>query len=876
MSSRAFQYYVFLMDYKPETLQMKMLLLPAKAKVLRIKPLERATLQFILEKGRLRPYKYNVSGKYGTEYKKPELITYVFQKAKGIIIPADEKIDKYDLFEEYFKTFHISLPTFRRICRFCMIDHQRVTFLTEKNELTVFGRKACQQCAQEELDKELSSREIHLTASGKRHFYRILKQVKNVDRVLDAFDTNFRPTKHPELTLFDVIGNVDDLSESVAIDNLSLPENLKRILKRNRYTKLLPIQVKAIKAGLLKKQYFLVVAGTSSGKTLIGEIAGLHSVLQKKRMVYLSPLVALTNQKYEDFKRRYQREGFRVAIRVGMSHIDVGDEAEYIIDTDYRAANIITATYEAFDLLLRNGKKDVLRDVGTVIIDEIQLLNDPERGPELDGLIARLKILFPQAQLIGLSATIGNPEKLAEDLGFELLLHQERPIPLERHVIIARDQDEKELFLRDLVRAEYNYKSSYGYFGQSIIFTNSRRHCYELALKLNKSGLKSAVYHSGLTYRERKRAEEGFANGKYAAIITTAALGAGVDFPASQVIFESLAMGINWLSVAEFHQMFGRAGRLGYHDRGKIVLVVEPNRRYHSSMDKTEDSIAFELLTEEIAPVEPEMEGERQLEQLLAGIVTMKNADLRELVRYYSNLLGPSETLKTTLQTLKELEMIKIYQVGPRATKLGFATSRTFLSPTEACSIQKKLQLLSPLEIAVAFEPFTAVFLNSKIQAEIEKTLKSGYIGSNLFSGSVLEYMQSALEKRANLPNLVVQTFAKWSKDIFNCKCLENPWCGCGEKELSRKIVELRLQNKNLRKIATELSTNYNLYAYPGDIYRWFDTLIHHLRAVAKLALVFDERKTMKLALNTIKMIEKPWIIAKYRKKLTKKQSKNN
>jgi len=872
MSRHAFQYYVFLMGYKKEVHQLKMLLLPAKAKAMRIKPLERATIQFIIEKGRLRPYKYIVSGKYGTEYRKPEEITAVFQKAKGIIIPADEHIEDYPLFEEYFKTFHIQLPTFRRICRFCMIDHQKVTLLTEKNELTMFGKKACQQCAYEELDKEFSSREINLTSNGKRHFYRILKQVKDVDRVLDAFATNFRPAKNPELTLFDVIGNVDDLSESLPIEKLPLPKTLIQILRRNNYHKLLPIQVKAIRAGLLRKKYFLVVAGTSSGKTLIGEIAGLQKVLQKKRMVYLSPLVALTNQKYEDFKRKYKREGFHVAIRVGMSHIDVGDEAEYIIDTDYRNADIITATYEAFDLLLRNGKKEVLSNIGTIVVDEIQLLNDPERGPELDGLISRLKNLFPQAQIIGLSATIGNPENLARDLGFELLLHQERPIPLERHVVIARDQDEKEIFLRDLVRDEYNKKSSYGYFGQSIIFTNSRRHCYELALKLNRSGLKTTVYHSGLTYRERKRAEEGFAKGKFAAIITTAALGAGVDFPASQVIFESLAMGIHWLSVAEFHQMIGRAGRLGYHDRGKVVLVVEPNRRYHSSMDKTEDSVAFELLTEEIEDVAPLMEGDRQLEQILAGIVSMKTASLKELVVYYSQLLGPSDSLKTTLQRLKELEMIKIYQEGPRATKLGLATARTFLPPSEASSIKRKLQSYSPLEIAIGFEPFTAIFLTNKMQAEIEKTLKSGYIGSNLFSGSILEYMSTALEKRANLPNLIVQTFAKWSKDIFKCSCSENPWCGCGEKELSRIIVDMRLANKNLRKIATELSTKYNLYAYPGDIYRWFDTLIHHLRAVAKLALVFDERKTMKLALNTSKMIEKPWIIERLTKKKQKKE----
>jgi helicase len=873
MPGKAFQYYAFLMDFDSENNQMRMLILPAHAKASRIKPIQVARIQFTIENKRLRPYKYHVRDKIGSEYKRPEEIIQVLKKAKGIIIPADDQPEDYSFFDEFFKTFHISKPTIRRICRLCMIDQKKVTILPEGSEYQVSGRQACQACARDELVRDISSKEVNLTTSGKRHFYRILNSVRDVDKVMEAFTYDFRPAKNPDLTLYDTIGNVDDLSDSKPIDNLAIPGKLKEILKQNGYKKLMPIQVKALNAGLLKGNNFLIVAGTSSGKTLIGEMAGVANALKGKRMIYLSPLVALTNQKYEDFKKKYSKVGLKTAIRVGMSRIDVGDEERYIIDTDYRTANIITATYEAFDLLLRNEKAQALQEVGTIIIDEIQLLANADRGPEVDGIIARLKTLFPKAQILGLSATIGNPEQLARDLGLELLVHEDRPVPLERHLVMAKDQDEKEIFLRDFVREEYNKKSSHGYFGQTIVFTNSRKHCYELAMKLNKSGLKSTVYHSGLTYKERKRAEKQFAAGKYAAIITTAALGAGVDFPASQVIFESLAMGIFWISVAEFHQMIGRAGRLGFHDLGKSVLLVQPNRKYHSSMETTEDSIAFELLSEPIEDVDPEMEGDTQLSQILAGIVALREPSLRKTVSYYDKLLGPSEPLKKSLQDLKELDMIKIYDDGPRATSLGKATSRTFLPPTEAWEIKKKLQKMSPLEIAIGFEPFTSVFLTSKIQAEIEKTLKRGYIGSNLFSGSLLEYMQNALDKQTNLPRLIINTFAKWSTDIFDCSCSESPWCGCGEKAFSRIIVDYRLENKNLRKIAGELSTKYNLYAYPGDIYRWFDSLIHHLRAVAKLALVFNERKTMKLALNTIKMIERPWIIRKLSKDNNQKKA---
>jgi len=78
--------------------------------------------------------------------------------------------------------------------------------------------------------------------------------------------------------------------------------------------------------------------------------------------------------------------------------------------------------------------------------------------------------------------------------------------------------------------------------------------------------------------------------------VTTAALGAGVDFPASQVIFDALAMGRNWLSVQEFNQMAGRAGRPDFHDLGKVVLLAEPGGSYSRENPGTEEEIALKLL----------------------------------------------------------------------------------------------------------------------------------------------------------------------------------------------------------------------------------------------------------------------------------------
>ena len=134
--------------------------------------------------------------------------------------------------------------------------------------------------------------------------------------------------------------------------------------------------------------------------------------------------------------------------------------------------------------------------------------------------------------------------------------------------------------------------SSTGYRGQTIIFTNSRKNCYNLAQSIPGA----AAYHAGLQYPERKRIEELFGQGKIHTVVTTAALAAGVDFPASQVVFESLAMGIKWLNVHEFNQMLGRAGRPGYHDKGLVYILAEPGRKFSSARGESEDEMALALL----------------------------------------------------------------------------------------------------------------------------------------------------------------------------------------------------------------------------------------------------------------------------------------
>jgi len=98
-------------------------------------------------------------------------------------------------------------------------------------------------------------------------------------------------------------------------------------------------------------------------------------------------------------------------------------------------ADFIMTTSEKLDSLIRHHSPWI-RHTKTVIIDEIHLLNDPGRGPTLEILITMLRKMLPKLQIIGLSATIGNPEELAKWLDAKLVVDDWRPVKLTQHVYL--------------------------------------------------------------------------------------------------------------------------------------------------------------------------------------------------------------------------------------------------------------------------------------------------------------------------------------------------------------------------------------------------------------------------------------------------------
>ncbi|ODR79474.1 DEAD/DEAH box helicase [Haladaptatus sp. W1] len=635
-----------------------------------------------------RPGRFLLKDGSSEKPRSPDEFVELARNAKRIRISQQTSPEAREELKEMLDGYQLDAKTVRT-CRLCA-NKGRYSPINGDTAIDTGDEYICPDCATRELERELSFRG-NLTSAAQDRLEDLLLEVQDLKRITNLLKGRL----DPDLTKFDEISaNVKDV-EMEQVDSLSLHPGIQNLLE-SRFDTLLPVQSLAVQNGLLNGDDQLVVSATATGKTLVGEMTGLDRMLNGKgKMLFLVPLVALANQKHEDFEEEYG-DLANVTIRVGASR--VRDDGNHFDPN----ADIIVGTYEGIDHALRTGRD--LGDIGTVVIDEVHTLQEQERGHRLDGLISRLKYYCEErakqrneyggAQWVYLSATVGNPKDLAQSLEANLVEFEERPVALERHVTFAEGH-EKPVTENKLVKREFDRESSKGYRGQTIIFTNSRRRCHEISRKLEYN---SAPYHAGLDYGRRKKVERMFAEQDLAAVVTTAALAAGVDFPASQVIFDSLAMGIEWLTVQEFHQMLGRAGRPDYHDRGKVYVLVEPDGSYHNSMEMSEDEVAFKLLKGEMEDVRTLYDESAAIEETLANITVGGKA----AKRLNDRMIGDVPT-KHALGKLLEYEFIH----GFSPTHLGRVVTSHFLSPDEAFRILDGIQKdKDPFEIVADLELF--------------------------------------------------------------------------------------------------------------------------------------------------------------------------
>lgn len=733
------------------------------------------------------------------------------------------------------------------LCNSCL-EKNKFTLLNENLQIKSYKNQTiCSECGYDIVINRIKLTGLisqeRISPKLKNFLMHLILKFKDIKKVLEVFKPDFNPIANREITLYD-IEKTPSISKKYLnhkIENVEIPPEFIDILKELNLSILLPIQTISIEKGLLTERCNqLIMAPTSGGKTLVGELAGISKVLEERnaKMLYLVPIVALANIRTEEFKEKYKKIKLKVIKRVGESLF--GKQQKDNIK-DLANAHVIIATYEAIDYILRSGNKVLLGDVGTIIIDEIQTLIDPERGFILDGLIARLKTQF-DSQFLYLSATLGEPELLAKKLDCQLIKYNNRPVPVERHLLLCLSEAQKQKYISKLIRAAFSTKSKYGFKGQTIAFTNTRKKCESISSYLQKKGINVAAYHSGLTNEERKTVEEKFKSQKITGVVATAALAAGVDLPARQVIFESLAMGINWLSVAEFEQMLGRAGRLGKHEKGLAYILVEPGKVYSPKMKITEENIAIKLLNGKIKDYELIPDKDKSQTEILAFISMFNQWIGKEIIfEFYNHLINDHFDLEEVLKKLISFNLIRIKEnLTIKATRLGRAIANSFLSVDESFEIIKKMQnkLESPIDIALNLEFLRNVYLSKNLVADLSKNVNMKYFSNNLFSASVLSLMNADyVKKRKTFSRDFIDFIMKLTGDIFNCNCKDNPYCDCGRLNLEKLIVNLRVkENMTIEEIANYLIEEYKILVFKGDLIDYLENLIYSLESIKNIA----------------------------------------
>ncbi|MBS3055423.1 MAG: DEAD/DEAH box helicase [Candidatus Aenigmarchaeota archaeon] len=403
-------------------------------------------------------------------------------------------------------------------------------------------------------------------------------------------------------------------------------EIIQKILDVYDLKDLNPMQKLATKGDFFERNV-VISAPTASGKTLCADFLILKTILQKKKSIYIVPLVSLANEKYQTFKEKYEKLGFKVAISVG----DLDSADPWLANYD-----IIVATTEKLDSLIRHSVP-WLKETGLIVVDEIHLLNDTSRGPTLEILITNLKEIIPRTQILGLSATIKNSHELAKWLNASLVISDYRPVKLyegvafdskiffygkngyelskletdaaiventlnmNKQVLIfvstRRSAEKLAEDLTKLVRLKLPRSQSFELetISDQALYTldNPTRQCKKLAACL-KNG--TAFHHAGLLGKQRRLIEDEFRKGLVKVIVATPTLALGVNLPAFRVVIKDVkrfysGIGAMYIPVLEYKQFVGRAGRPQYDEFGESILIA---RSEEDAQDLTDHFIMGE------------------------------------------------------------------------------------------------------------------------------------------------------------------------------------------------------------------------------------------------------------------------------------------
>nr|MDO8100351.1 ATP-dependent DNA helicase [Candidatus Njordarchaeota archaeon] len=549
------------------------------------------------------------------------------------------------------------------------------------------------------------------------------------------------------------------------IRELSVPESVKVILEKDKYVDLYPPQEEAIRRGVLDGRNLVMAVPTASGKTLVAELCMIKSIIENGgKALYLVPLKALADEKYNEFEK-YEKIGVRTALSTG----DLDGSDHWLEKYD-----LIIATTEKVDSLIRHHASWIA-SLSTIIADEIHLINDHERGPTAEVVLARLMQLNPSAQIIALSATISNADEIGKWLRAELVTSEWRPVKLKEGVydsgvIHFGDGETKQVGRRVEVPVIDLALSVVQEGGQVLVFTDTRKKSVNLATRIaryttslisspenralkqvSSSILKTgevtkvterlsellakgvAFHHAGLRYQERRTIEKGFRENKIKIVCATPTLAAGVNLPARMVIIDNYrryetGLGYYPIPVLEYKQMAGRAGRPKYDKVGEAILIARRGEERTTLLDT--------YINGEPEKIWSKLGRESALRShILSSIAMSLASDQREIMSFlnrtfYGYQYDPKDiegVIEGVLEFLMSENMIKEVKGSKLApTPFGSRISELYIDPKSAVVIRdgilskKEKTILGTIHLICHTPDMEPIFLRRRDYKETE------------------------------------------------------------------------------------------------------------------------------------------------------------
>ena len=331
------------------------------------------------------------------------------------------------------------------------------------------------------------------------------------------------------------------------------PRLQQAIVARLGWTSLRPVQELAGEA-LLDGKNAVVLAPTAGGKTEASMFPALANLVERAvegvGVIYVAPIKALLNNQEERLGTYTEMVGLRRFVWHG--DVPEGDKRAFVREP----AELLMTTPESLEVMLLSPRvpaEKLFADLRMVVIDEVHAVAGTERGAHLMSVLERLRKCTPNdIQRVGLSATVGNPERILEWMQGtsrrEAVVVDPPKVPARRVLQVSLHQSVVDLAAEAARRALGS---------KSLFFCQSRSLTESVAERMRGQGTEVFVHHGSVSKEERHDAEAQFHHGTNACIVCTSTLELGIDVGDLDLVFQANAPS----TVSSFMQRMGRTGR---------------------------------------------------------------------------------------------------------------------------------------------------------------------------------------------------------------------------------------------------------------------------------------------------------------------------